>query len=72
MIGVPHFNYGDIVYKSCTQYNLDRLQKMPKQAATIISVSSHQTQHNDMYTELTGCHGKPMLNAQMCHSVYIF
>ncbi len=27
-IVVPHFDYGDIVYESCTQNNLDRLQKM--------------------------------------------
>ncbi len=26
-IVVPHFDYGDIVYESCIQNNLDRLQK---------------------------------------------
>ncbi len=42
-IVVPHFDYGDKVYESCTQNNLDRLQKMQNQAARIISDSSHRT-----------------------------
>ncbi len=49
---VPHFDYGDIVYESCTQNNLDRLQKMQNQAVRIISGSSHHTHHNDMYVDL--------------------
>ncbi len=51
-IVVPHFDYGDIVYESCTQNNLDRLQKMQNQAARIISGSSHHTHRNDMYAGL--------------------
>ncbi len=51
-IVVPHFDYVDIVYESCTQNNLDRLQKMQNQAAKIISGSSHYTHRNDMYADL--------------------
>ncbi len=32
-IGTTHFDYGDIVYESCTQNNLDRLQKKQNQGA---------------------------------------
>ncbi len=46
------FDYGDIVYESCSQNNLDRLQKMQNQAARIISGSSHYTHSNDMYAGL--------------------
>ncbi len=49
---MPHFDFGDIVYASCTQNNLDRLQKMQNQAARIISGSSHHTHRNDMYADL--------------------
>ncbi len=41
------------MYESCTQNNLDRLQKMQKQSARIISGSSHRTHHNDMYADLS-------------------
>ncbi len=51
-IVVPHVDYGDIVYESWTQNNLDRLQKMQNQAARIISGSSHHTHRNDMYADL--------------------
>ncbi len=51
-IVVPHFDYGDIVYKLCTQNNLDRLQKMQKQASRTISGSSYHTHCNDMYADL--------------------
>ncbi len=49
---MPHFDFGDIVYESCTQYNVGWLQKMQNQAARIISGSSHHTQHNDLYAKL--------------------
>ncbi len=40
------------MYESCTQNNLDRLQKMQNQAARIISGSSNHTHRNDMYADL--------------------
>ncbi len=51
-IVVPHFDYRDIVYESCTKNNLDRLQNIQNQAARIISCSSHHKQRNDMYADL--------------------
>ncbi len=51
-IVVHHFDYENIICESCTQNNLDKLQKMQNQAARIISGSSHHSLCNDMYADL--------------------
>ncbi len=69
-IFVPHFDYGDIVYESCTQNNLDRLQNMQNKAATIISGSSHRTYRNDMYADLNWLSLKNRCLMHQCINVY--
>ncbi len=69
-IVVPQFDYGDIVYESCIQNNLDRLQKMQNQAARIISGSSHRTYHNDMYADLNWLSHKNRCLIHKCIIIY--
>ncbi len=68
-IVVPHFDYGDIMYESCTQNNLDRLQKMQNQAARTIGGSSRHT-HRNMYADLNWLSLKNRYLIHKCIIVY--
>ncbi len=51
-IVLPHFDYCDIIYGTCSKQNLDMLQKLQNRAARILTGSGPRAHRNDMYKQL--------------------
>ncbi len=51
-IVLPHFDYCDIIYGTCTKENLSRLQKLQNRAARFLTGSGPRAHREDMYKKL--------------------
>ena len=51
-IVLPHFDYGDVIYDSCTATDKHRLQNLQNRAARILTGSGPRTHRRDMFKSL--------------------
>ena len=54
---LPHFDYCSLVWDNCSDYLIDKLQKLQNRAARVITGSSYETRSRDVLKEL---HWQPL------------
>ena len=56
---LPHFDYCSLVWDNCSDYLIDKLQKLQNRAARVITGRSYETRSRDVFKEL---HWQPLKN----------
>ena len=49
---LPHFDYSSLVWDNCSDYPINKLQKLQNRAARVITCRSYETRSRDVLKEL--------------------
>ncbi len=65
---LPHFDYCSLVWDNCSDYLIDKLQKLQNRAARVITGATYETRSHDVLKEL---HWQP-LKERLKHKKLLF